>query len=148
MSNYNVSKTFKFDAAHRLIDGYVGKCNSLHGHTWKAVVTLCSTDTELDKFGMLYDFNDFKPLREWVDNRLDHATILNISDPLVDTLASLPSSTPMCRVYAMMDNPTSENLAREIFHQATQLLDLSLTNAYVECVEVWESETSKAVYYG
>src|SRR5210317_1043455 len=37
--NMLISKTFKFDAAHK-IPNYNGKCSQLHGHTWKLVITL------------------------------------------------------------------------------------------------------------
>jgi 6-pyruvoyl-tetrahydropterin synthase len=97
---------------------------------------------------MLFDFNDFAPLRAWIDGRLDHGTMLNISDPLVDILTALPATTPMCKVFTMLDNPTSENLAREILHKATELLHLKDTNAFVGHVIVSETCTSRATYYG
>ncbi len=148
MSGFEITKSFKFDAAHRLVDGYQGKCASLHGHTWEVTICIRSMGSELDCHGMVFDFNDFAPLRAWIDNRLDHGSILNISDPLVDILTALPSITPMCKVFTMLDNPTSENLAKEIHYKAVELLDLKDTKAIVDHVIVSETCTSKAIYYG
>lgn len=141
MTQHEVVKTFKFDAAHRLIDGYEGKCSNLHGHTWKVSVSLMGT--ELNEFGMLFDFNDFKPLKDWIDDRLDHATILNVMDVLVDVLQEHGQ-----RLYTMIDNPTSENIAKEIYYKAKNLLVKGLDTVELSYVEVWESENSRAVFYG
>lgn len=47
-----ISRDFKFDAAHKL-EKYHGKCESLHGHTYRIRVTLCG---EPDEEGMIIDF--------------------------------------------------------------------------------------------
>ena len=51
-------KEFEFDAAHNLIN-YHGKCERLHGHTYKLVVKLEGTRDHED---MLYDFVELKNL--------------------------------------------------------------------------------------
>jgi 6-pyruvoyltetrahydropterin/6-carboxytetrahydropterin synthase len=71
-----VSKDFYFDAAHNL-PRYAGKCEHLHGHTFRLRVTL---KAPLDTWsGMAFDFMDMKRL---VDERivkiLDHAYINEI----------------------------------------------------------------------
>jgi 6-pyruvoyltetrahydropterin/6-carboxytetrahydropterin synthase len=71
-----VSKDFFFDAAHNL-PRYAGKCEHLHGHTFKLRVTL---KAPLDTWsGMAFDFMDLKRI---VDERvvkiLDHAYINEI----------------------------------------------------------------------
>ena len=48
-----------FDAAHRVV-GYPGKCDRLHGHTWKVAVHVAGT--ELDSIGMLVDFKKLKEI--------------------------------------------------------------------------------------
>ena len=47
-----VLKEFEFDAAHYLPE-YNGKCERLHGHTYKLVVKVEGTP---DKEGMVIDF--------------------------------------------------------------------------------------------
>jgi 6-pyruvoyltetrahydropterin/6-carboxytetrahydropterin synthase len=71
-----VSKDFFFDAAHNL-PRYAGKCEHLHGHTFRLRVTLRAP---LDTWsGMAFDFMDLKRI---VDERivkvLDHAYINEI----------------------------------------------------------------------
>ena len=51
-------KEFEFDAAHNLIH-YHGKCERLHGHTYKLVVKL---EGQPDKEDMIYDFTQLKKL--------------------------------------------------------------------------------------
>jgi 6-pyruvoyltetrahydropterin/6-carboxytetrahydropterin synthase len=71
-----VSKDFYFDAAHNL-PRYAGKCEHLHGHTFRLRVTL---KAPLDTWsGMAFDFMEMKRI---VDERivkiLDHAYINEI----------------------------------------------------------------------
>lgn len=71
-----VSKDFFFDAAHNL-PRYAGKCEHLHGHTFRLRVTL---DAPLDTWsGMAFDFMDLKSVvSERVVKILDHAYINEI----------------------------------------------------------------------
>jgi len=62
-------REFYFDAAHFLPD-YRGKCESLHGHTYKLEVTI---DGPVKKDGMVMDFTKLKDVVESeVLERLDH----------------------------------------------------------------------------
>ena len=65
-----LSREFRFDAAHNLVN-YKGKCENLHGHTYKLKITLTG---EPDKEnGMVLDFVVLKIIvQEKVLNRLDH----------------------------------------------------------------------------
>ena len=51
----SVTKHIDFDAAHVLPEGYNGKCRNLHGHTYKAYVTLTGPRNS-SEFGMVVDF--------------------------------------------------------------------------------------------
>ena len=51
-------KEFEFDAAHYLPE-YNGKCEKLHGHTYKLVVKIDGTP---DKEGMVIDFVRLKEI--------------------------------------------------------------------------------------
>ncbi len=70
--NVCVTKAFTFDAAHNLTN-YKGKCEALHGHTYRLEVTVCGNIDQLDN-GLLMDFGDLKELvnRE-VLSKLDHS---------------------------------------------------------------------------
>lgn len=72
----SVTKEFTFDAAHNL-PRYNGKCENLHGHTFKLHVTV---NAPLDPWsGMAFDFSDLKSrVRERVIKVLDHAYLNEI----------------------------------------------------------------------
>ena len=65
-----ISKTFKFDSAHKL-PNYPGKCSQLHGHTWKLIVS-CSGEVN-EKTGMTIDFLEIKRVvQDKVLSKIDH----------------------------------------------------------------------------
>ena len=130
---YRVSKSVSFCYGHRLIN-YQGKCQHLHGHNARAVITLEST--HLDERGMVEDFSDVKRLVwEWLDSEIDHTLLLHKDDPVLPVLQGAGE-----RVRAVDHNPTAENIARMIY-------DFVANTGYpVVDVTVWETETSRASY--
>lgn len=96
---YTISKTFGFDAAHWLPNlPETHKCNRLHGHTYTVGITIMSPASDVDDDGFVVDFGEFEPIRDYIDAVLDHRTLNNI-----------------------VDNPTSENLARHLYDFASRL---------------------------
>ena len=68
-------REFKFDAAHNLVN-YHGKCETLHGHTYRLAVVLKG---EPDHEGMVFDFVELKKyVSDLVLSKLDHSYINNI----------------------------------------------------------------------
>lgn len=68
-----VTKEFTFEAAHNLLN-YSGKCERLHGHTYRLLVTV---NYPVGENGLAYDFTDLKRIvKEKVVDRVDH-TYLN-----------------------------------------------------------------------
>ncbi|WP_036225606.1 6-carboxytetrahydropterin synthase QueD [Mesoaciditoga lauensis] len=115
-----VSKEFKFDAAHNLIK-YHGKCEKLHGHTYKLRVTLNGKPNEE---GMVYDFVELKRIvNERVISKLDHSYINDL-----------------------IEQPTAENIAVWIWEQLSEILK-GKNHALYE-VRVWETETAFVTYRG
>lgn len=113
-------KEFEFDAAHNLIH-YHGKCERLHGHTYKLVVKL---EGEPDKEGMIYDFVELKKLvKERVVDKFDHAYINDF-----------------------LPQPTAENIAIFIWNELKDVLKKDNSKLYE--IEVWETKTSGIVYRG
>jgi 6-pyruvoyltetrahydropterin/6-carboxytetrahydropterin synthase len=135
---YILSKEFKFDAAHRIINNYSGKCTDFHGHCWAVVVYI--EGYELDERNMLMDFNEIKVLREWINENLDHSSILWEKDPMLPYLKENSQ-----KVFTTKLNPTSEHLAQIILEKAISLFNNSRIR--VESVEVKESCTSSARIY-
>tara|TARA_B100001123_G_C14547855_1_gene724940 strand:+ start:54 stop:470 length:417 start_codon:yes stop_codon:yes gene_type:complete len=130
---FRLTKSFEFAYGHRLLN-YDGKCRYLHGHN--GVVEIDVESSDLDKRGMVIDFNEIRDLiRRWVEENMDHKMILCKKDPMVDVFRKFDQ--PM---YLMEENPTAENIARHIFYQAkNQKLNVSQ-------VRVWETSTSCAAF--
>lgn len=113
-------KEFKFDAAHNLIK-YHGKCERLHGHTYRLVVKLEGTPGEE---GMIYDFVRLKELvKEEILTEFDHHYINDF-----------------------IEQPTAENMAVYIWDKLEPLVKTENANLYE--IQVWETETSGIVYRG
>jgi 6-pyruvoyltetrahydropterin/6-carboxytetrahydropterin synthase len=94
-----VAREFYFDAAHYLPD-YKGKCERMHGHTYKLEVVV---DGKQGKGGMVLDFNELKKVvNERVIEKLDHADLNE-----------------------MFPTPTAENIAAWIFSELKAELKLS-----------------------
>jgi 6-pyruvoyltetrahydropterin/6-carboxytetrahydropterin synthase len=111
----------EFSAAHRLRE-YDGACENLHGHNWR--VELVVGGEKLGPLGMLMDFRDLKKLLNDVLDRYDH-TYINETAEFAE------------------QNPTTENLAREVFRQCSARLPEGVA---VRSVTVWESERAGARY--
>lgn len=93
-----VSKEFTFDAAHFLTK-YHGKCENLHGHTYRLRVTV---EGEIGEEGMVVDFLDLKKLvKEKILDKFDHR---NLND--------------------FFENPTAELVAEFIWKELKPELNL------------------------
>jgi len=113
-------KEFEFDAAHNLIH-YHGKCENLHGHTYKMVVKLEGTP---DAEGMIYDFVQLKKnVKEHIIDKFDHAYLNDI-----------------------IPQPTAENIAMFVWKELVNLIKRDNCKLYE--VEIWETKTSGVVYRG
>jgi 6-pyruvoyltetrahydropterin/6-carboxytetrahydropterin synthase len=130
---YRVSKSVSFCYGHRLLN-YQGKCQHLHGHNARAVITLESS--ELDERGMVMDFSEVKQLVwAWLDREIDHTLLLHRDDPVLPLLQEAGE-----RVRITAENPTAEVIARMIF-------DYLEGQGYpVTDVTLWETESSCAAY--
>jgi 6-pyruvoyltetrahydropterin/6-carboxytetrahydropterin synthase len=120
---FEVSIHTFFSAAHRLRN-YQGNCEALHGHNWKVEVTIQAP--ALNEIGIAIDFKELKQKTQNILSRLDH-TCLNDLEPFVER------------------NPSSENIARFLFHELKKQLTPSAL--MVTKVAVWESENSWVTYY-
>ena len=73
-----LSKSFTFEAAHRLAKEYKGKCANIHGHSFKCTTTVRCT--ELNQHDMGIDFNIIKSFNKRIKNELDHKLLLYKED--------------------------------------------------------------------
>lgn len=135
---YSVTKEFTFEAAHRLIENYTGKCTNNHGHSW--IIKLYIESEKLDNKAMVIDFQEMKKLKDWIDNNLDHATLLCKTDPMCNYIKESGQ-----RIYTMEGNPTSEKIGELILQEAIRLFNSEMIK--VRCIEVSETCTSSAIVY-
>jgi 6-pyruvoyltetrahydropterin/6-carboxytetrahydropterin synthase len=71
-SSMRLCREFYFDAAH-YIPHYIGKCEKLHGHTYKLEVVI---EGNVKKDGMVVDFAKMKEIVETsVIEKLDHQAL-------------------------------------------------------------------------
>ena len=118
---YQVSVEQHFDAAHYLRD-YHGKCENLHGHRFKVVVSLKAT--KLDEIGLAYDFVELKRHLVEILTQFDHTCLNDVP--------------PFNKI-----NPSSENIAMTIYDRIKTRLSKEVS---LSSVEVWESPQSCVTY--
>lgn len=119
---YELKIVSHFAAAHQL-NGFEGKCESLHGHNWKVEVFV--SGSELGENGLLVDFREIKRATEEILDKLDH-TFLNEGEMFREI------------------NPSSENIARFIFENLAKRLNNDQVR--ISRVTAWESDTACASY--
>ena len=84
---YSVKKKFQVEYAHRLIHLKEGhKCRNLHGHS--GVITVECFSEKLQDNGFVIDFSDFKKVKEYLDDKFDHAVIIDIKDTELQEICS------------------------------------------------------------
>jgi len=118
--NMVLVKKFSFEAAHNLVK-YHGKCERLHGHTYRLTVKV---EGPLNEEDMVMDFAELKKMVEdRVIKKLDHSYLNEL-----------------------FEQPTTERVAIWIWEQ----LSGPLRECGVRLVEIelWETETSGVVYRG
>lgn len=116
-----VARIFEFDAAHRVMNEKV-KCFNLHGHRFK--VEAAFEYSSKGALGYAIDFKEIKRIvGDWIDEKLDHACILNPKDEQLIMLCRNQD----WKLYIMGMgtfgdiNPSAENLASELFYIIRQL---------------------------
>ena len=119
---FTVFKDFTFAAAHS-IRGHTRGCQNLHGHNYRVRVHVAAE--RLDALGMVIDFADLKAILEQVVGRFDHA-VINDHPP-----------------FDGERNTTAEELARNVYEEVATRLP---SGRAVRRVEVWETETSCAIF--
>ena len=142
---YSVTKTYKFDAAHRLFTMPEDhKCRNIHGHSYVVRVSIGIEDIEkLPNPNMVVDFGLMKKFQEDLD-QFDHALILHEQDPLFTIL-----EPHVCRMLAMPFglDVTAENMAylfaNKINHMC--LTEFGIRSGQIQ-VEVDETVGNTASY--
>ena len=138
-------KLRKFSAAHRLINGYKGKCRNLHGHNYKLAVAL--RNDKLDDHDLLIDFDVIKRLFDsYVQDSMDHAVL--VSDADTELLKFVKKEQQRHYIIDGGRNTSVEVLAHVLYEKFQQLLDTEQLQQQVKLhyVKVFETDTAWATY--
>ena len=119
---FRIFKDFTFSAAHS-IRGHTGGCENLHGHNYRVRIHLEAE--ALNELGMVMDFADLKSMAAEILGPFDHRVINDI--PPFDEV-----------------NTTAELLSEFVFREVETRVENG--RVVVVRVEVWENDTSCAVY--
>ena len=132
-----IQKQYKFYAAHRN-ETLQDKCSNLHGHRYGV---RCVFEVERDgEISTL--FGDFDSVIEpWLKENYDHGMLINMHDPLYETLVGHMERTGERLRLNVFEGPTSvENLCHKLFTEITQF------GFRLARLEVQETYTSVVVY--
>lgn len=140
MNQIRLTKIFSFETAHAL-HGYDGKCQNIHGHSYKLYVTVKGSPLENPqhtKNGMLMDFGDLKKIvNQSIVDVLDHAILLNQNTAHKQLGETLKQQGH--RVIFTDYQPTCENMLIDFAKTLSALLPKNVTLA---ALKLYETENS------
>jgi 6-pyruvoyltetrahydropterin/6-carboxytetrahydropterin synthase len=122
---FEISSEINFSAAHHLRE-YCGSCENVHGHNWLVRATVRAG--QLNPIGLAVDFKVLKKHMKSVVKNLDHGD-LNVI---------------FTKEYG---NPSSENIAKYIYYELSESLNLEYPQVSVCRVDVWETPGNCASYF-
>lgn len=136
---YNLRAEAFFDSAHFLAD-YHGKCENLHGHRWRLVVTIGAHTLNAtgDERGMVCDFATFKQAVRDLAGEYDHTFLIEEGTLMPQTIQALEEEGFTLKVLPF--RTTAENLAK---HFSDRLRE---SGWKVVCVEVDETPHNQTLY--
>lgn len=137
---FKIAKEFSFDMAH-MLDGHDGKCQNLHGHTYKLQVEVTG-NLHLDgaKRGMVMDYSDLKAVvKQHILDPMDHAFIYDLQSEKETKVAQLLMDLDS-KVYGIPSRTTAEEMAKYMFEK---LANIGLP---VSLIRLWETPTSYCEY--
>ena len=138
-----VTRHIEFEAAH-LLEGYNGRCGSLHGHSYALEVTVSISEDARNQhdFGFVMDF---KKLDSILDDYVPaHCFITNINngpDTVDGSIAKIVELNNL-RIFKMEGAPSAENMVNMFAKDLQKILQSS--GFIVEEVKLWETTNSYA----
>lgn len=132
-----IRKEYKFYAAHRN-EELSDKCRNLHGHRYGVTCFF-----EVERTGALTTlFADFDDrIEPFLKQHYDHGMLINVHDPLYESLCLHTRRTGEQLKLKLFDAPTTvENLAHRLFSEITEM------GFRLQRLEVRETDSSVVVY--
>lgn len=120
--------------AHRQ-PNHDGHCAFIHGHNWSISLTFAAH--ELDNNGFVVDFGKLKYIKNWIEANLDHACLLNFTDPCVPDF----QNSKYFKLFLISDC-SCEGLAQYLFKTLNSLVN-QREGGRVKIIQVIVTEDSK-----
>lgn len=143
---FNITKSFTFDAAHRLFKLPTShKCSNIHGHTYRVDVSI--TVKELDEYDFVIDFGELRWFKNYLDDNFDHKILISLSDPLLNDLQKILPTTNLT-VFPIIENQesSSELMCKHFYNIVKEWLVKNIDKSCFVSINVWETPTSKSSY--
>ena len=155
-----ICKSYKIEYAHHIENQKItesnpeARCRNIHGHSGVVKVYIKRRTSDLDNLGMVIDFTELKPIKNFID-KFDHAMILSAYDWNLDKfidsdnvdawLSSDPDTDHLFIEFPRLvilkyHNISSEIIAKFMFNIISKIL-LPQINENLELVKVEFSET-------
>ena len=143
MDHLSCSKTYlEIPFAHRQWM-HSGHCSKIHGHNWTIeIVFQCKS---LDSNGFVVDFGELHYLADWIDEHLDHATVVASDDPRLAELQTLADSGLL--KITIVENASCEGIAKHLFDTFDPMVrENTEGRARLVAVELHEDSRNAALY--
>ena len=105
-----ISKSFYFEAAHKLSNTENEENKNIHGHSYFVEIFIIDQPNEINKSGLILDFSIFQNKLDLIKKDLDHKFLNDITD---------------------LENPTLENIGLYIYRRLEKM-DLNLYKILVK----------------
>ena len=141
-----ITKIIQWDMGHRILN-HRSVCKGLHGHRYKAEITvegkLVNSITK-SEHGMVMDFADIKSIAKTeIHDKLDHGFMVWEKD---DELIEFFRHTEGHKMIKVPFTSTAENVAQYIFDTISKKLsDKFDTGLKLASVKLWETPSSYAL---
>ena len=112
-----ISKSFYFEAAHRLRTTKNEINKNIHGHSYFVEIFIIDQTNEINKSGLVLDFSIFQNKLDLLKKKLDHKFLNDITD---------------------LENPTLENIGLYIYKRLKKM-DLHLYKILIKRKSCGES---------
>ena len=135
-----ITKEFKFEMAHKLSKSYTCKCQHIHGHSYRVLITL--KGYKLNDENVVIDFTKVKEIVNPIIELLDHSFMIHKEDKVCDELMDAARRGGFPIIIAKK-NPTAEFLAG-LFYGELHSYFFRKKGKLLPEVEVFETATSSA----
>ncbi len=137
------SKTYRDVPLSHRQPRHPGRCSRVHGHSW--TITLTFAADQLDENGFVVDFGELHYLADWIDEHLDHATLLSATDPRLPDLQAL-AADGLLKIH-LVENASCEGIARHLHQTFAPLVRENTSGrARLLAVELHEDSRNSARY--